>query len=524
MMSNLPQQPPIISAARARFIVSWWEREVHVWVLRKSAADLVDPTEESMDINQNRKLLKTIVVKGDSNIASATINQEGTLLVVSTSTDVKAFRLEHQDPVKPSDVKLSTVELPAKLTHLGATQVKLSPDGQWLLAVQEGSRVLLASIQAEGDDSTDTPQTCIKLQRLPRLRRQIPRYVLNGGLGGYDRSITQITFSADSKMVATADLAGYIDTWTLRGNEQKLQNGEEMEMADDAASASSDSDSSDEEDDGALDMQDRWIRNPNAKLLPKLPPSPVVLSFSDYVPGSQSSLEPKEEGVDDYILVAVTSSWNVLAFNPCHGALTPWSRRHPRKALPAPVRDLLDVPKGIIWQGSRMWVYGVSFLVMLDMGQNLPMPSEIEGGDFQITQGMKRKRTGRTTGAGGKMERENLAPHKLRKHGADEQCEDIDVAETPEADESESDDDMADADGELTKLRSVVNNETAVQTTESADEPRKWWITYKYRPILGIVPIDTPGEDLEVALIERPTWDLDMQETYFAGEEWDQRK
>lgn len=522
MMSNLPQQPPVTSAPRARFIISWWEREVHVWVLRKSAADLLQSGEELVDINQNRKLLKTIVVKGDSNIASATINPEGTLLFVSTATDVKAFRLQHEDPAKPSDVKLSSLELPVRLSQLGATQVKLSPNGRWLLVVQEGSRVLMAQIQTE-HTSTETAEAPIRLQRLSRLRRQIPRYILNGGLGSYDRSITQITFSADSKMVAVADLAGYIDTWALRSHDQDLQTGDEMETLDDAASASSDNDSSDEEDEGASNMQDRWVRNPNAKLLPKLPSSAVVLSFSDYVPESESSLGAEKDGVDDYILAVVTSSWNVLAFNPRHGALTSWSRRHPRKALPGPVRDLLDLPKGILWQGSRVWVYGVSFLLMLDMGQDLPRVPEAEGGDSQLTQGTKRKRVGQTTGAGGKMERENLAPHQVRKHGADEQWEDIDVVKAPEVGDSDSDEDMVDADGELSKLRSTtISGKTALQSTGSTTvEAKKWWITYKYRPILGVVPIDTPGQDVEVALVERPTWDVETPERYFAGEEWD---
>ncbi|KHN95969.1 Wdr1p [Metarhizium album ARSEF 1941] len=524
MMSNLPQQPPITSAPRVRFIASWWEREVHIWVLRKSAADLLDSGEEFVDVNQNRKLLKTIVVKGDSNIASASINPEGTLLFVSTATDVKAFRLDHEEPTKPSDVKMSSIELPVKLSRLGATQVRLSPDGRWLLAVQEGSRILMAEIQTE-HTSTETMRAPVRLQRLSRLRRQIPRYILNGGLGNYDRSITQITFSADSKMVAVADLAGYIDTWVLRSHEQSLSTGEEMETPDDAASASSDNDTSDAEDEVVTDSQNQWVRNPNAKLLPKLPSSPVVFSFSDYVPESKLSpeAEAKAYGVDDYILAAVTSSWNIFAFNPRHGALSPWSRRHPRKALPGPVRDLLDLPKGVLWQGSRMWLYGVSFLLMLDMGQDLHRSPEVEGNVSQLTHGTKRKRVGRTTGAGGKMERENLAPHQVRKHGADEEWEDVDVVEAPEVDDSDSDVDMADADGESSKLCSTTtSSKTALRTMASTtDEPKKWWITYKYRPILGVVPIDTPGQNLEVALIERPTWDMELPERYFAEEEWD---
>jgi len=513
MMSNLPQQPPLASAANARFMVSWWDREIHIWSLRKPATELFESGTDDVDINQNRKLLKTIVVKGDCNITSAALNQDGTLLVVSTPIDVKAFRLEHQDPTKPSDVKIHSLELPQKLTRLGATQVKLSPDGKWVLLVQEGSRVLMARITLNANKE-GVPAAGIKVQRLARLRRHVPRYIMNGGLGGYDRSVTQAAFSADSKMVAVADLAGYMDTWILRGHEESLRNGQAVDGADDAAS-SSDSDSSDDEAD-AIDVGEQWIRNPNAEQLPKLPSAPVVLSFTDDVPGSGDASS------DDYTLAAITSSWNVLAFHPRQGALTPWSRRHPRKALPAAVQDLLDLPKGIFWQGSRMWVYGVSFLLMLDMGQDLPMPTADADGsaETQVAQGTKRKRASRTTGAGGKMERENLVPHKVRKHGEEENYEDINVGETPRAEESDSDDEMADADGELAQLRNN-GSKTVVQSDDTTDERKKWWITYKYRPILGVVPVNRADQPLEVALVERPTWDVDMPDRYFAGHEWE---
>ena len=525
MMSNLPQQPPVISASNARFVVSWWDREVHVWVLRKAANELFESgNDEGVDINQNRKLLKTIVVKGDSNIASATVNQNGTLLVVSTATDVKAFRLEHQDPTKPSDVNVHSIELPPRLTHLGATQAKLSPDGSWLCLVQEGSQVLVAGIEINpGAEDASSPAISVKPQRLSRLRRHIPRYIANGGLGAYDRSITHVAFSPDSKMVAVADLAGYVDTWILRGQEESLQNGRAVEGAEEAAS--SESESSDDETE-TTDAREQWIRNPNAKQLPKLPAAPVVLSFADSVPGSQGPTGTNDEGSDtasDYILAAITSSWNVLAFHPRQGSLTPWSRRHPRKSLPAAVQDLLDLPKGVMWQDSRMWVYGVSFLLMLDMGQDLPKPAldADAAADSLVAQGMKRKRTGQTTGAGGKMEGENLAPHKVRRHGDDEQFEDVDVGETPRADASDSDDEMPDADGELSQLRKANSGNGSTDEAVYANERKKWWITYKYRPILGIVPLNAADQAPEIALVERPTWDVDMPERYFAGNEWE---
>lgn len=519
-MSNLPQQPPVLSAANSRFVVSWWDREVHIWVLRKLAAELFESGSDGVDMNQNRKLLKSIVVKGDSNIASAAVNQDGTSLVVSTAIDVKAFRLRHQDPAKPSDVKISSVELPQKLTRLGATQVKLSPDGKWLCLVQEGSRVLMAGMwSAQGAGEHSWPMS-VKSQRLSRLRRDIPGFIRNGGLGSYDRSITQVAFSPDSRMVAVADLAGYVDTWILRGHEESLHIAKDNGAADDASSSESDS----SEEDENIDAGEQWIRNPNAKQLPKLPSAPAALSFSGTVPGSRGQLGARDEvtEADDYVLAAITLSWSLLVFHPRHGSLTAWSRRHPRKLLPAAVQDLMDVPKGILWQGSRMWAYGVSYLLMLDLGQDLPKPilgAEV-GGDPQGAHGTKRKRIGPMTGAGGKMHGENLAPHKVRRRGRNGRAVDVDLGETQCGDESGSDDDMANAESELAQLRNASDS-TAQPSADAAAEGKKWWITYKYRPILGLVPLGKADGSLEVALVERPAWDVKVPERYFGGDEQD---
>ncbi|KAJ6779415.1 hypothetical protein PWT90_09935 [Aphanocladium album] len=513
MVSSLPQQPPLISASKARFMVSWWDREIHLWLLQQSASDLTKLNGESdYDINQNRKLLKTIVVKGDSNISSASINADGTLLVASTSTDVKAFALEHSNPTKPADVTLSSIELPAKITKLGASQVQISPDGSWLCFVQDGSRVVITSITSESNSHTITAS-----RHLRRLHRSIPKYIMNGGLGSYERNVTHIAFSPDSKLLAVADLAGYIDTWVLRAPGDDAVNGHANGDENDDASAS-DTDSSDDDAESTSTSElGRWVRNPNAKLMPKLPAAPSVLAFSDNIPG--------QEGVEDYTLAAVTSSWNVVAFNALQGSLTPWSRRHPRKALPGPVQDLLDLAKGAFWQGSRLWIYGVSFLVMLDMSQDMPVPDK-DTGDQLVQLGTKRKRTNATSGAGGRMEKEGLKPQQIRKYAANK-WEDVDV-DAPNATgdkEDDSDDDMADAaDSELTQLRNATAGSGA-QSGGAEDENgrKKWWITYKYRPVLGVVSFGGQDGSLEVALVERPTWDIDTQDSYYAGEEWERR-
>ncbi|KIL88056.1 hypothetical protein FAVG1_08939 [Fusarium avenaceum] len=517
MMSSLPQQAPLLSAPKARFVVSWWDREVHIWLLQKSATDMFNAGGDDVDVNQNRKLLKTIVVKGDSNITSATIDDEGSLLIVSTAIDVKAFRLEHQDPVKPSDVKVASADLPKKLAGVGAIKVQLSPNAQWLCAVQEGSRVVVGALDPV------TPRTSLvfspQVQRLTRLRRQIPRHILNGGMGSYDRTITHIAFSPDSKMLAASDLAGYIDTWIL-------SEGDKIKSEDDASS-SSESESSEEEEEASQNIE-KWIRNPSAKLLPKLPSAATVLSFSADVPqakvsprGSPDGKNGSSDHVDDYTLLAITSSWNLLTFHPLQGSLTPWSRRHVRKDLPAPVQDLLDLAKGVFWQGSRAWIYGVSFLLMLDLAQDLPKPLEGEVIDPTATMGkqnLKRKRTGPSTGAGGRMEQGALAPSLVRKHTAG-QWEDVDMEDAPRPEDINSDDEDQ-PEGELAQLRNRREVGKDLEVAETGGERKSWWMTFKYRPIFGVVPISTADQPLEIALVERPTWDVDMPESYFSVEQW----
>lgn len=62
--------------------------------------------------------------------------------------------------------------------------------------------------------------------------------------------------------------------------------------------------------------------------------------------------------------------------------------------------------------------------------------------------------------------------------------------------------------------------------SRSAQPPRRWWHTYKYRDILGIVPLspssssnESTGDNeesynLEVAVVERPMWDVELPGRY----------
>ena len=495
---------------------------------------------------KNRKLLGRILIKGDSNINSATISRDGTLLFVSTNLDVKAFHLTLDNSKLKEEISIRKIDVPSSLSQGGGSSVLLSPDSHWLAIIQDGTRVLIAKIIRHEDSEESHITLHPRPSKLDRLKRKIPKNILLGGLRSYDRRITHVAFSADSKMLATADLAGYIDTWVLR--DPHLQNGSIAEVEDDASSSSSSSDEGSDDETGMVEAGPRWVRNPKARLIPKLPASPVVLSFSDDVPGkSGDGLTSR----DDYTLLAITVGTRLLLFHPLSGSLTDWARKNPHSSLPEEVRKMLDLPKGVLWQGSRLWLYGVSYVFMLDLSQNLspeestaPVPSDQKNGT-------KRKR-GTDSGAGGRIRQsEALYPHQVRKAVMDgdkkAQWVDIEMTDAEEdgalsgdQDEEEEEEDEDETEGgELQLLR---NGQQGVDTGDKskAGQSRKWWHTYKFRPILGIVPLESSHVEettsdgahekaangdvppaLEVALVERPIWDVDLPPRYFGVDEYE---
>lgn len=520
-LSHLPQSLAVQSAPKARLILSWWGREVHIWQLRKPVRDLLDATED-LNPAKNHKLLGRILVKGESNITSASISEKGDLLVVSTGSEIKAFHLRLGSTGLDPELKITKVDVPS--TGYGATKVQISPDALWVSWVQENSKVTIAHVTVSGS-GPDRTYTISQPSKLRRLRRDISKYLLLGGLGAYNRHVGHIAFAPDSKMLAVADLAGYVDTWVLRG----LDGGASHDAAD--SSSVSSSDSSDNEDEAAPTGA-RWIRNPKAALMPKLPAVPVSLSFAT------SNIEPSD--TDDYTLLAITTTWQILTFNPLRGALTAWSKRNPHARIPEQFRKTKDVVKGTLWQGSRVWMYGVSFVFMLDLSEDLTpdkATSLIRHGD---SKGIKRKRDGTLGGAGDRMEKYSLAPQTVHVLVDAEKNEWMDVDNT-ETDDHRSratssgpeDDDDEDEDtdgGELLHMRDEqgANGNGGL---ERRDLKTKYWHTYKYRPILGIVPLqgeEVAGEQvdgslppLEVALVERPVWDVDLPPRYFADGEWE---
>lgn len=586
-LPSLPQVMPIHGAPLARLLVSWWEREVHIWRLLKAPRELLLSPVPEPNLERNRLLLAKVMIKGDFNITSASISCDGSLLVVSTCADVKAFWLKlSADSARMESMEISKVDIPASISDLGATIVQISPDGSWICMVKEGQKAFLARISRKQTDDSSSVLVEARAVKLRRLNRNLKKNVSLGALGNYERSITQVTFSADSKVLAVADIAGYIDTWVLRGAGPTSIRTVDDALPEDYSSSSPSGDSSDTDHEEEI-SKPAWTRNSNAALIPKLPAAPVVLSFSKDNPPNTSVNGPTANMDNDYTLAAITTAWHIMTFHPLLGRLTRWARRNPLVKLPEQLKSTRDLAKGVLWHGSRIWIYGVSFLFMLDMSQDSwgPAPSPLTNDDQEksqglpgeqqivLGQGVKRKRALHDSGAGNRMEdREALEPRLVKaitNRGGWKLIKDDDQVRDQMKDDTDDDDDEAYSEAHRHELQrppvpetQPVRSELALALQENpgsvvshiasgGDGRRRWWQTFKYRPVVGIVELGGVGktggldgkengdedEDaemvvtsaskyateelppLEVALVERPIWDVELPPRVFEEDE-----
>lgn len=579
----LPQELPVQSAPKSRLLVSWWDREVHIWRLIKPV-DLQE--NEAADVEskaQNHRLVAKILIKGESNITSASITPDGSTLAVATSSDVKVFLLRPREPEEGDGLRVSKLALADSVTA-GARSVQFSPDGKWLCVIREANRISLTRIINDGKEAASSMRISEHPMRLERLHRQIDKNIALGGLGAYDRTIIRVAFSSDGRILAVGDIAGYIDTWVLSGQEDLTRPEHEVATNTTPSSGSSDEDSEDDDmpKTPRLSFGQHWIRNAAANLLPKLTGPPVILSFRPATISSQS--KPTTNGVshtpstrhnphpvphdiptgEDRLLV-VTAKSQVYEFAVLSGNLTPWSKRNLTARFPEEFKKLKDQARGCIWDVNedreRLWLYGIGWLWMLDLSRDFqPTASassaerklltngEVNGnavtttnGDMELvaqsTPGKKRKRAEekeeimraiKGSGAGGRIPDDKLRIGISRTmqrslyndDGNLESSKDIDLVDEMDLDR----DDDADLDGDISALDSHKGNtESGSQALTSPAAAPQWWHTYKYRPILGIVPMGESYEqgavEPEVALVERPIWEVDLPPRYYGDHE-----
>ena len=361
---------------------------------------------------------------------------------------------------------------------------------------------------------------------------------------------------------------------------------------------SSDEDDSEEGDSRTSIFGEHWIRNPAASMLAKLPGAPLVLAFRPSTTQTTGLLTNGNIGVhptrhnphphshdlpngEDRLFV-LTAENQIYEFNVLSGRISDWSRRNPTSSLPQEFRDLRDRAKSAVWdvrgQNERIWLYGVSWLWMFDLSRDLPRVDDEQTdvtNDISKEVNLKRKRgyddeegtSSRPridTGAGSKIPIAELGigiGRRIRSfHKADaaaSQWLDLNAEQDIFSDEEGGYAAAAnESDQALIKLRrgntdtneDIINghveNSTDADKSENDDNRNAktkdgkrpaYWHTYKYRPILGIVPLGGETEDeaaldeedddsslgLEVALVERPLFEMDLPPPYFGNQEWD---
>jgi U3 small nucleolar RNA-associated protein 4 len=559
----LPHTPPLVSARDARLMVSWWNCELRVW--RVKSQD--DGTEKP-------KAVARLALRGEENITSVTMTRDGGLLAVATIRQVKMFQLIEAKQEVGSSLRIRKLEMPS---DVGARMIRFTPDGKWLAIVTPTNDIFTARV-VRSDDPLDRPRILHKLLPLHRLPRdELEQDPLDGATGQYGRSVTQAEFSTDGTVFAVADLAGYIDTWVTEGHEDLT--APEVDI-DEPAALSADDDESDDEDvsrEQITFLGQRWVRNPAAHLLPRLHSAPALLSFQPTPEGAarpepngnpavhptRHNPHPHSHDIPDteHRLVVVSAHRQMHLFDVMAGRLSEWSRRNPPSSYPSQYRTLKSSAKGCIWdvaQQQRIWLYGESWLFMFDLSRDLPVPESADASDpasgadeLETKMSKKRKREAAkenarkgTSGAGDVIPENDAPVTKLRRYNTAQdnptKVTQIALHEPRMVTDSdiEYDDDDDDALASLRRLNGTANGtpnghgapvqameavegdgtEAALELRQRSLEP--WWHTFKYRPILGIVPISSKDdESLEVVLVERPSWDLDLPPKFVGAHE-----
>ncbi|PYI05804.1 small nucleolar ribonucleo protein complex subunit [Aspergillus sclerotiicarbonarius CBS 121057] len=574
-LSSLPQIPQLASSSSSRLVMSFWDREVSIWRLHRG------PTSHESPDGQRHRLVGKVLIQGEENITSAMLSADGKILAVATISTIKLFSVRRRKGDEKGTLRIQKLDVPKALAEDGARVVTVAPNGQWVCVVRPNSAMYLARIKP-ASTAQEKPHILSQLVKLNRATRHTRfEKASHGTLGDYERTVRCVVFSDDSKVLASGDLSGCVDTWSLQKAEDapKKRNG----------AAGSDDESSDDEDQPVIEGE-RWHHAAEESPIPRLKSGVVLLSFRPPNP-AKTKLLTNGVAKDEHRLMALTSEHQLVEFDAVEGKLSDWSRRNPKAFLPAEFRGVKDRAMGCVWDLSaareRLWLYGSSWLWMFDLNQDFPSPEELDASadnhedlnaSTQISKkaNQKRKRdpfeeeeNGRkkpNSGAGDRMslaqsdiffgskmrkivghdesQAEWVSLDKERSRGGDaddDEAYDYDEAYTANNDvalarlrrerqfiETSTPLKRVSIGGKQDKLLSMTpgdfdtpSQKQLVQTGDQKSQiPRRWWHTYKYRDILGIVPLgsdpdaDAENPFLEVAVVERPMWDVDLPGRY----------
>ncbi|KAI9369137.1 WD40-repeat-containing domain protein [Aspergillus egyptiacus] len=605
-LPSLPQVPPVVSAPSSRLVMSFWDREVSIWRVSRGPSSLHEVPD-----GQRHRLVGKVMIQGEENITSATLSSDGKILVIATISSIKVFSVRRRKGDERGTLRIQKLDTPKALAEDGARLVTVSPDSRWLCVIRPNSDIYLARIQPASapQEKTQIFPQLVHLRRAPRHTRF--ETISHGSLGSYERTIRCAVFSHNSKILATGDLSGCIDTFALEAADQDAKTSKTS-----TKSADSDADSSDEDsdDDTQTLSGERWRPVASDSPIPRLKSSIALLSFR---PPSRSptntltltSASTTAQTAPESRLMALTTEHQLVEFDALDGKLSEWSRRNPKAFLPMDFRGVKDRAMGCLWDLSipsqeRLWLYGTSWLWMFDLSHDFPSSDELkevvtaESASWESSapaaetdqkkKTQKRKRDPQdaddinrgkkkpNSGAGDKIplaQSSVFFDQKARvftgpdaaqgewvsldkERPADQEDEDEEFNESNDirlarlrrenANANTKPSDSADNNSNNNTQQLVKSSESSLKTTtkDTAPSARRWWFTYKYRGILGIVPLSSPsvsaetrtattdadaaGGDalavtessgsttpgLEVAVVERPMWDVDLPDRY----------
>ena len=541
-------------------------------------------------------------------MTSASLAPNGSMLAVSTISEIKIFRLRPRKSSTDGALKVQKMELPKALARSGARMVQFSPDSRWLAVFYADNSNRVFRIVSNENTKGGLKLAKRSTNLIRRTRTLGKTKAQHGSHGTYDRTISRVTFSTDSRILAVADLAGFLDTWVLEGHEDLTQADDEDVQANISSPSDDGGDEdSDEDHHSAVIFGQRWIPNPASVFLPKLSSVPLVLCFrpakstlTTAVTNGNTAVHPTRHNPHPHShdlpdgedrLFVLTAQHDVYEFDTLEGKLSDWSRRNPSANLPLEFKEIRDRAMGSVWDvhgdRERIWLYGSSWLFMFDLSQDFPVAEAAEACtalsstnsvNGEVATNRKRKRNPgqgerrdlkkRDTGAGSRVPNHELdlgISEKFRKfQGPDnEEAQWIDMEPkvtlaSDETDEGGEERESPVTESALVSLRrglgdgahtdghaadvmnadgeDVPDSDELIRPMRPPSNPAHWH-TYKYRPILGIVPLgggdesevdimvgggdsDESTRGIEVALVERPLWDVDLPARFYGDQEW----
>ncbi|CAK4029116.1 U3 small nucleolar RNA-associated 4 [Lecanosticta acicola] len=533
----LPQASAVRSSRHGRLLVSWWEKSISIWrFARKSATD------KSPDRQPPRKLVARLELDVKTSIKNVAISDDGRVLAASTMSEVKMFQLRRRP--ESDSLGIRRLAVPNVLVGSGARLLEFSPDSRWIAVVNVENEVQVARLAA----IPSKPKHVQVINRVVELERRSRLGTTKSAFSRFDRVISQLAFASDSSVLAVGDISGYLDAWVLEGREDLTAPAVDVtkddSKRDGSDERSDDSDSSDDDDELCIFYGQHWADSPGGQL-PSVEATPLVLSFRP-IAESKHNMVNGNPGVHrtrsnphahshelprgPYRLWVMTAPHEMYEFDVLAGRLSDWSRRNPTSVLPEDFLKLKDRVKGAVWDVTpsreRIWLYGATWLMMLNVGSDLTPPAlkkkrKVE----EDLQDAKRQKTVASSGAGPKLissHREGL-PESLKRY-EDGSWTDVNLDQATKATtgggdvEDQEEEDYADGDAglQLARLKSVDEEGEPSSSAVSAShgpQARRWWTTFKYRSILGVVPLADDAqvdedEPAEMVIVERPLWDV----------------